>query len=86
MCRLQINDEALFHRASTNLFKLAVALFLSAAVFGYLGFVHFAGATDNHAGMKLALRIAGGILAYAGLKAILIRKTLSTSTLPESGS
>ena len=80
---MQLIDEPLFHRASTNLFKLAVALFLSAAVFAYLGFVHFSGPTVNDDGMKLALRIAAGIFAYAGLKAALVRKALSRSPLPE---
>ncbi len=82
---MQLFDEPLFHRASANLFKLAVALFLSAAVFAYLGFVHFSGRTESHDGMQLALRLAGGVFAYAGLKAALIRKALSRSTLPDRG-
>ncbi len=77
---MQIHDEALFHRASGNLFKLAVALFLSAAVFAYLGFVRFWGEALDSEGMGLALRIASGIFAYAGLKSALIRKALTTST------
>ena len=74
-----VHDEALFLRASGNLFKLAVALLLSGAVLAYFGFIHFAAEADGHGGVRLARRIGSGVLLYGGLKAALIRKALSKS-------
>ena len=37
---MNVNDGALFLRASNNLFKLSAALLLSGAVLGYFGFIH----------------------------------------------
>ncbi|MEE8361340.1 MAG: hypothetical protein V3R71_04250 [Gemmatimonadales bacterium] len=76
---MNVENEALFLRASGNLLKLAVALLLSGAVLAYFGFIHFGTEACEHGGVRLALRIGTGILLYGGLKAALIRQALSKS-------
>ncbi len=76
---MNVENEALFLRASGNLLKLAVALLLSGAVLGYFGFIYFGIEAYGHGGVRLAVRIGSGILLYGGLKAALIRKALSKS-------
>ena len=77
---MQVNGESLFLRASGNLMKLAVALLLSGGVLAYFGFVHFRAEVLQEGQVRLALRIASGILLYGGLKAALIKRALWKST------
>ena len=79
---MNVNDGALFLRASNNLFKLSAALLLSGAVMVYFGFIHFGTDAYGQGSVRLALRIGSGILLYGGLKAALIRKALSNSVSP----
>ena len=76
---MNVENEALFLRASGNLLKLAVALLLSGAVLAYFGFIHFGTEAYGHGGVRLVLRIGIGTLLYGGLKAALIRHALSKS-------
>lgn len=77
---MQVHDEPLFRRATGNLMRLAVALLLSGSILGYFGFVHFTAEVLQEGTVRLALRIASGILLYCGLKAGLIHRALSRST------
>ena len=49
--------------------KLAVALLLSGTVLAYFGFVHFRAEVLQEGAVRLALRIASGVMLYAGIKA-----------------
>jgi hypothetical protein len=77
---MHVHDESLFLRASGNLTKLAVALLLSGSVLAYFGFIHFRADIPQEGSVRLALRIASGILLYGGLKAALIGRALSQCT------
>ena len=74
-----VHDEVLFHRASGNLLKLAVALFFLGAVMAYFGFAYFRAESFEQGRMRLAIRIGSGVLLYGGLKAALIRNALAKS-------
>lgn len=76
---MQVHDESLFLRAWGNLMRLAVALLLSGSILAYFAFVHFTAEVLQEGPVRLALRIASGILPYCGLKAGLFHRALSKS-------
>ena len=82
---MNVNDEALFLRASNNLFKLSAALLLSGAVLGYFGFIYFGTDANGQGDILLALRI-GTLKSTKANDASLVRMQLQaelSKTLPQ---